>query len=159
MVEPLTVATFGCFSYARLGNDRIRLHFRNGETDGHSPLGIERREQRVADLAALFAHVKHTERQPLRVVGASWLYNLDAYRRLFPKSYLATARVMRHRFQHLPLWGQFVNRHGEIKETIARQFLERLACQSSLEGLDQCFPFPVLSVEASGREFYEFYEV
>src|SRR5229473_1294540 len=75
MAAPAVVATFGCFSYARLTADRIRLHFRNAETDGHSSIGIERLGQRLADLAALFAHVKQTLCQPLQVVGASWLYN------------------------------------------------------------------------------------
>lgn len=159
MASPPVVATFGCFSYGWLSNDRIRLHFQNAETDGTSPLGIERRDQRLADLAALFEHVKRTVRQPVRVVGASWLYNLDAYRRLFPESYLATAHVIHHRFQHMPLWGQFVNRSGDIKESVAHEFLERLGRQSSLEGLDQCFPFQVLSVEASVLEFYDFYGV
>jgi hypothetical protein len=153
------VATCGCFSYARLSDDRIRLHFQNAETDDHSPLRIERRGQRLADLAALFEHVKRAMRPPARVVGASWLYNLDAYRRLFPESYLATAHVIHGRFRHMPLWGQFVNRHGELKESMARQLLERLARQSSLEGLDRCFPFQVLAVEAPASEFYEFYGV
>ena len=159
MAAPTTVATFGCFSYARLRGDRIRLHFQNAETDGHSPLGIERLGQRLADLAALFEHVKRTLRQPLQVVGASWLYNLDAYRRLFPAPYLATAHVIHHRFQHMPLWGQFLDRHGEIKESMTRPFLERLERQSSVDSLDQCFPFQVLAVEASVLEFYDFYGI
>lgn len=159
LAPPALVATFGCFSYGRLSDDRIRLHFRNAETDGRSPLGRDRLDQRRADLAALFEHVRRTARSPLRVVGASWLYNLQAYRRLFPEPYLATARVIHHRFRHMPLWGQFVNRHGEIKETLALPFLERLERQSSMEGLDDCFPFQVLSVEASVLEFYGFYGV
>lgn len=159
LASPALVATFGCFSYGRLSDDRIRLHFRNAETDGRSPLGRDRLDQRRADLAALFEHVRRTARSPLRVVGASWLYNLQAYRRLFPEPYLATARVIHHRFRHMPLWGQFVNRHGEIKETLALPFLERLERQSSMEGLDDCFPFQVLSVEASVLEFYGFYGV
>lgn len=157
MAVPAVVATFGCFSYAQLSGDRIRLHFRNAETDRRSPLGIERLGQRLADLAALFEHVKRTLRQPLQVVGASWLYNLDAYRRLFPPSYLATARVLDHRFQHMPLWGQFLDRRGEIKENMTRQFLERLEGQSSLDSLDQCFSFQVLRLESSASEFYDFY--
>ena len=156
MAAPATVATSGCFSYARLSGDRIRLHFQNAETDGHSPLGIERLGQRLADLAALFEHVKRTLRQPLQVVGASWLYNLDAYRRLFPAPYLTTAHVIHHRFQHMPLWGQFLGRHGEIKESMTRPFLERLERQSSVDSLDQCFPFQVLAVEASVLDFYDF---
>jgi hypothetical protein len=159
LAAPTVVASFGCFSYARLTGDRIRLHFRNTETEGHSPLGIDRRGQRLADLAALFEHVKRTQREPLRVIGASWLYNLEAYRRLFPAPYLATAHVLRPRFRHMPLWGQFVDRHGEIKEGLTRQFLERLERQASLDSLDQCFPFQILSVEASVREFYDFYGI
>jgi hypothetical protein len=159
MAEPPVVATFGCFSYALLQGERIRLHFRNAETGGHSPLGIERLGQRLADLTALFGHVKRTRHEPLQVVGASWLYNLDAYRRLFPVSYLATARVIDRRFQHLPLWGQFLDRYGEVKESMTRPFLERLERQSSLDSLDRCFPFQVLSVEASVLEFYDLYGI
>jgi len=61
------------------------------------------------DLAGLFEHVKRTLRQPPQVVGASWLYNLDAYRRLFPAPYLATARVLDHRFRHMPLTISYLN--------------------------------------------------
>jgi len=157
IAAPALVATFGCFSYSQLSSDRIRLHFHNAETEGRSPLAMESRDRRLADLAALFAHVQHTVHEPLRVVGASWLYNLGAYRRLFPESYLATAQVIRDRFRHMPLWGQFVNRHGDVRESMARQFRERLGRQSSREGLGQCFPFQVLSVEAPVREFHKFH--
>jgi hypothetical protein len=153
---PAVLGSFGCFSYAWLGCDCIRLHFQNAQADGHSPLGIERQGQRRADLAALFTHVKRTVRPTVRVVGASWLYNLEAYRRLFPASYLATARVIHGRFQRMPLWGQFVDRNGEINGSRAHQFLERLGRQSSLEGLDTCFPLQVLRVEAPVLEFYDF---
>jgi len=112
----------------------------------------------LADLAALFDHVKRTREEPVRVIGASWLYNREAYRRLFPESYLATARVIQ-RFQHMPLWGRFIDRHGEIKDAMARELRERLAHRSGLEGLDRCFPFQVVAVEAPAPEFYEFYGV
>jgi len=159
MAAPGVVATFGCFSYARLSGERIRLHFQNAEADGHSPLAIERVSRRLAELAALFEHVRRTLRQPLQVVGASWLYNLDAYRRLFPGSYLATAHVTGHRFQHMPLWGQFLDRYGAVKENMTHQFRERLERQSSLDSLDQCFPFQALSVDAPVEDFYDFYGV
>jgi hypothetical protein len=110
-------------------------------------------------LAALFASLRHSFRKPLRVVGASWLYNLRAYRRLFPESYLATAHVVQHRFRHMPLWGQFVTRYGEVRENIASEFRHRLRQQSSLQDLDCCFPFQVLSLEAPVVEFYDFYGV
>jgi hypothetical protein len=157
MAAPGVVATFGCFAYSRLSGERIRLHFQNAETAGHAPLATERVGQRRAELTALFEHVQRTSCQPERVIGASWLYNLGAYRRLFPSSYLATARVIGHRFQHMPLWGQFVDRHGAIKEPMTRQFRERLDRQSNVDGLEQCFPLQVLSVNAPVQEFHDFY--
>jgi hypothetical protein len=156
---PPTVATRGCFSYARSSGGWIRLHFQNAETGGQSPLGVERLAQRLEDLRALFEHVRRSPGPPPQVAGASWLYNLAAYRRLFPDSYLATARVFGGRFQHMPLWGQFLDRRGEVREHMTRQFLERLDRQSSLDNLDQCFPFQVLSVAASALDFYDFYGI
>lgn len=156
---PGIVATRGSFSYARLSGDRIRLHFRSAESDGRSSLGSDRRGQRMAELAALFEHLKRTADGPVRVIGASWLYNLDAYRRLFPGSYLATARVAARRFQHMPLWGQFLDRHGEVRESVTRPFLDRLEGQASLDTLDQCFPLQVLTLDAPASDFYELYGI
>jgi hypothetical protein len=156
---PPIVATFGCFSYGRPSGDRIRLHFQNAEPEGHSPLAADRQHQRMAELAALVEHVTRTAPEPLRVVGASWLYNLEAYRRLFPPAYLATAHVIRHRFQRMPLWGQFVNRHGGLREDRAHQFRERLGRQATMDDLDDCFPFQVLTLEASVVDFRECYGV
>ena len=159
LAAPGLVATFGCFAYSQMSSERIRLHFQNAEPDGRSPLAIDRVSRRLAELAALFEHVQRALRQPIRVVGASWLYNLDAYRRLFPVSYLATARVVDHRFQHMPLWGQFLDRYGVIKEGMTRQFLERLERQSGLDRLDQCFPLQVLAVDAPVQDFYDFCKI
>lgn len=158
MDPPGVVATFGCFAYAPLGPDRIRLHFRNAEVAG-SPLALECQGQRMAELTALFERIKRTERDPVRIVGASWLYNLAAYRRLFPSSYVATAHVMGGRFRHMPLWGQFLDHRGEVKERMAGEFLARLERQTTPDELDQCFPLPVLAAEASARDFYAFYGV
>ena len=157
MAGPPVVATFGCFSYARVPGDRIRLHFHNADTAGHSSLGVACMGQRRADLAALFAHVQRTLPAHVQVVGVSWLYNLEAYRRLFPASYVATARVLRDRFRSMPLWGQFLDRHGGLKEQMTRPFLARLEQQTSVERLHECFPLQVLTVEAPVQEFYAFY--
>ena len=137
MAAPSVVATFGCFAYARptrRADPSPLPECRDGRAAPRWPSTAS--GERRAELAALFAHVKRTLRPPLQVRGVSWLYNLDAYRRLFPISYLATAHVAAERFQHMPLWGQFVDRHGAMKEQPTRQFLERLERQSSLDGLD-----------------------
>jgi len=156
---PSVVASFGCFSYARLSDGRLRLHFRNVDAEGQSPLARDRVPHRMADLTALFAHIKATEPGPRRMVGASWLYNVDAYRRLFPIAYLSTARALTGRFRHMPLWGQFVDRHGAVKAGMTRPFLAQLARQTSVDDLDRCFPLPVLTVEAPADDFYAFYSV
>jgi hypothetical protein len=59
----------------------------------------------------------------------------------------------------MPLWGQFLDRHGEVRENLAQLLLDRLGRQAGLEGLDGCFRFQVLRVEAPAAEFYDFYGV
>ena len=156
---PNQVATFGCFSYAELDGDGIRLHFHDAETDGGSPLAKDRQDARRAELAALFAHVRRTRRGPRRVIGRSWLYNLEAYRRLFPPAYLATARPLSAAFRHMPLWGQFAIRGGGIREGAAQELRERLARWSAGDDLAACFPLQALAVEAPVAEFYRFHRL
>ena len=154
---PDVVATFGCFSYARLNDAQIRLHFQNAESEQHSPLAAERRGHRMAELRAMFEHIRRTEHDvPPRVVGASWLYNLPAYRRLFPETYLATATTVAPRFRNLPLWGQFLGREGRVKQSMAEPFLQLLAQHQTVDGLAQCFQFQVLALEAPASHFYQF---
>jgi hypothetical protein len=156
---PSLVASFGCFSYAKPDGERLRLHFENRDSSGHAPLSRERQWARLAELRALFAHVEQTEPAGLRVAGTSWLYNLPAYRRLFPDSYLASARAVSARFRNMPLWGQFVDRHGGVRRDAAETFLERLSRQAGLDGIDRCFPLQPLALEAPVADFCRFYSV
>ena len=156
---PNLVATFGCFSYSDLDGERIRLHFHDAEADGRSPLAKDRQDARRAELAALFVHVRRTRSGPRRVIGRSWLYNLEAYRRLFPAPYLATARPLSDAFRYMPLWGQFLTRGGGLREAAAQELRERLARWSGGSDLAACFPLQVLAVEASVGEFYRFHQV
>ena len=156
---PGLVATFGCFSYADLDGRLIRLHFHDAETDGGSPLAKDRQETRRAELAALFAHVRRTRSGPRRVIGRSWLYNLEAYRRLFPPAYLATARPLTPAFRYMPLWGQFATRGGGIREAAAQELRDRAARWSAGDDLAACFPLQALAVEAPVAELYRFHGV
>ena len=156
---PPLVATFGCFSYGFQEPGVVRLHFLNADRDGCSPLSAARVERRRAELKALFNHLKGTAGAGATVVGASWLYNLNAYRRLFPLPYTSSGRAVRGRFRSMPLWGQFVDHSGQIKESARRPFLNSLAGQSTLAYLDDCFPLQVIAVQAAAGLFYDFYEV
>jgi hypothetical protein len=154
---PPVVATRGCFSYAVHGEKAVRIHFRLAEAPSRSPLAAASAEARRAELCALFEHLKRStdEDEDMAVVGASWLYNLDAYRRLFPVAFTASASVVRGRFQSMPLWGQFVDFRGQVKQSVKERFSSALARCATLADVDDCFPFQVLAVQASARRFYE----
>ncbi|WP_437562294.1 hypothetical protein [Sorangium sp. So ce542] len=157
--SPAVLATVGCFSYAVVDSNVVRLHFRNTDPEGCSPLSASRYGQRRAELTELFARIKSELAQELVVAGISWLYNLNAYRRLFPPDYTASACVVHGLYRSMPLWGQFLHYGGGVKTTMARSFLEAIAKRRSIADLGDCFPFPVLTVEAPIRSLYAFYGV
>jgi hypothetical protein len=159
VAPPAVVASFGCFSYADSGDAGIRLHFQNRDALDHSPLAKDRMPARLGELRALFRHAGQTRPAASRVAGTSWLYNLSAYRRLFPPSYLASASVADARFRNLPLWGQFLDRHGAVRPGMSAPFLERLSRLAGLDGLAGCFPFQALALEAPLADFQRFYEI
>jgi len=156
---PSVAASFGCFSYAVRDAGHVRLHFRSAEADDCSSLGASRIGQRRADLSALCAHWKPGLSRDTPVVGASWLYNLQAYRRLFPPGYVSTARPIRGAFRSMALWGQFVDRRGEVRSPAAAAFRSALGRASSSGDLDACLPLQPLTVTASVGEFRDFYGV
>ena len=86
--------------------------------------------------------------------GTSWLYNLPAYRRLFPASYLASAAPVPAAWQRMPLWGQFPDRHGGVRPGPAALFLGRLDALASMDAAAGCFPFQALAVQAPAQDFY-----
>ena len=154
--EPVVVSV-GCFSYACLCGNRIRLHFAGGRDIGQPPLATHRQGHRLAELRGLFEQVRLREPSPPLVIGGSWLYNLLAYRRLFPASYLETATAVAGKFQSMAIWGQFMDRHGVLRPGPVNLLKSRLASLSSLEGFAHCFPHRVLALEASAVSFYDFY--
>jgi hypothetical protein len=149
---------FGCFSYAVWPEGRVRLHFRPADPLGR-PLSRERAAARRAELAEMFRHLRDERPAACTVVGGSWLYNIDAYRRLFPPEYLATAKAGDAEYQFLAQWGQFLDCHGHLKAPVAQAFLHRLARVTTAEDLPHCFPYPVLRLESSVAPFYELYGI
>ena len=151
---PTPAMTEGCFSYELVAADRARLHFHVAGFD--SPLSAESQSQRFRDLAALFAHLKVSTNDSLQIVGASWLYNLSCYRRLFPKRYLASLQALKeHPYQRMPLWGQLLTRDRTIRAGAGARFRADVANASSLTELAACFPLPVLATMAPAKWFYD----
>lgn len=157
VLPPSMEARSGCFSFARPDPECIRLHFHNAQTDSTSPLDAACLDARLAELRTLFMRVQIAGPAPKTVAGTSWLYNIDAYRRLFPPSYLASAQVAHPRYRNLSLWGQFLDRHGSLRQDRADVFLRRLARASDMAAIGRCFPFQALAVEAPPGDFYSFY--
>ncbi len=148
---------FGCFSYNRWQGGLIRLHFHNEEIGDEHPLSLERMPQRLAELRALFTHVREQAPDAPAVHGGTWLYNLKAYRRLFPPEYLASAVQGEGDYGFMALWGQFLDRRGEVRPGPAAQFLERLNRAETLEQALDSFPLKALYVEADVAVFHAFY--
>lgn len=149
---------YGCFYYSYLADEQtIRIHFINRETAGQSALSQARRAVRVQELARMFLAIQATLPEARMVRGGSWLYNIDAYRRLFPPEYVCTAQPIGDEFPFLALWGQFLTRHGHLREPGTASFLACLQQQTTLAGLAQCFPYQVLRPTCAIDHFYRCY--
>jgi hypothetical protein len=156
---PAVLAACGCFSYAREGDDAVRLHFSAQAMDGAPPLGEAQRAVRQQELRSLFTQLPTHMREPDPLVqGTSWLYNLPAYRRLFPAAYLATATPA-PRLRALSLWGQFLDRHGRLRAIHAAEFSQRVAHHRDYATLVTCFPLQALALSAPASVFYAHFRV
>jgi hypothetical protein len=156
---PPTEFPFGCFSYAVWTDNRVRIHFTNADTPPHRPLSKERMAVRLAELRQMFMEIQAKVPQATNVVGGSWLYNLEAYRRLFPPEFVASAYRGEGELPYLALWGQFLTWDGAIKAELAQAFVDCLPKKKTFAELEACFPFPVLRVECAVGAFYDFYQI
>jgi hypothetical protein len=155
LAAPPVLASSGCFSLAQEADGAMRLHFNPATPTDDSPLCDAAVPLRRAELRRLFEQLRERapESDPL-VRGTSWLYNLRAYRRLFPSSYLATAQPVA-RLRALSLWGQFLDRHGRVRATAADAFARRLACHVDYATLGDCFALQALAVSARASVFFQ----
>ena len=152
---------FGCFSYVYPWRNtrKLRLHFENRENSEHGALSKERMTLRKLELSAMFRYIQANHPDVETVRGGSWLYNIPAYLRLFPTDYVKTAKPVGYETTFWALWGQFVARHGSIRQPAASKFLECLDKQKTVENCLQCFPYQVLRPECSIEIFYDFYNL
>jgi hypothetical protein len=152
-----TERSFGCFSFDPPDTSgALRIHFVPPENTSTSPLASANVGARVQELCALFSYVRRTERNVLSVRGVSWLYNRDAYRRLFPRSYAMSIQPI-----DVPLhlngsstWGQVLNWRQEVKPDMRDALLARLATMRA-EAPWEAFPLQALTATSDVAEFYE----
>jgi len=153
-------ALFGCFHYS-IHNDRagkatiIRPHFIKNDRAGVRALGQERLAARRAEVRRMFAHVHEHVPDAKTVRGHSWLYNLAAYRRVYPSVYTRKMPDLHNdEFRYLSLWGQCFDRHWQPKPAITTELLRRLDRLDDLADLRYCFPYQVRLPRCKINEVY-----
>lgn len=153
---------FGCFACddAASADGAVHIHFRNADTcEAGGPLSAAKLARRKAEMAALVAHVRVRLPQASHIRGRSWLYNLEAYRRVFPPDYGASRRSVGDepvRLDGNSLWGQLIGSDEGVRPGV------RDAVVSALPGLDpsapwKVFPLSVLATRAPLESFEAFY--
>ena len=91
--------------------------------------------------------------------GGSWLYNIDAYRRLFPPEYLATAKPVGYELEFWALWSQFLRGGFRPDIEAITRFKTAIAIADSLEECERCFTYEVLRPECDIQHFYRHFKI
>ena len=151
---------FGCFYYIVRDTSIIRPHFVKNELPNLRPLRHDRVMVRRAELQRMFAYIRQAVPAARTVLGNSWMYNLEAYRRLYPPAYTASLPASAEdEFEYLALWGQCYDYDWQIKQPIAQELLRRVDTLADLGQLRLCFPYQILNPQCPIEEFYKFYGV
>jgi hypothetical protein len=151
---------FGCFSFDAPKEGIVRIHFApNDNEDGIGPLSRSKHRRRVQELRDMFAVIRLEHPMDARyVVGGSWLYNLAAYRRLFPAAYIESLEI--HSAPSAlaggSWWGQFVDHDERIVEERARRFSRNLPYLDPAR-VWRAFPLPALTARAEVDVFHRHY--
>jgi hypothetical protein len=153
---------FGCFACEPPDAEgAVRLHFGNRVANAAvGPLHSSRMAERRKELLAMFAWLAHEYPNARRVDGGSWLYNLEAYRRLFPPAF-AASRDPRNGPPYLhgmSTWGQFIDFRGAVRPAVRDQFLAALP-RIDMAAPHRVFPYQVLFTSAPFAAFREEYGV
>jgi hypothetical protein len=149
---------FGCFGCdAPDAQGMVRIHFTNADRDGSSPLSHAKIARRQADLRHVVGFIAERHSHAKSIKGISWLYNLDAYRRLFPPVYGAsTVPAMRARMTGSSSWGQFLRHDETIRPELRDRFLQSFASVDPSAPW-RSFPLPPLTAQAPFAAFVAFY--
>ncbi|KQP45599.1 hypothetical protein [Pseudorhodoferax sp. Leaf274] len=149
--------SFGCFAYEPPNAAGVlRMHFMPPAGASSSPLAAVNMAARRAELGEMFSHVLRNEKGVRSVLGVSWLYNLDAYKRLFPSAYVASVKK-----PWFPLhlngsstWGQVLDWRGQVKPEMRAALLSRLHLMDA-EAPWIVFPLQAMAATCGVQAFHE----
>lgn len=156
--EPIHNRRFGCFSYEFMASHQaVRIHFGNRDSDdGIGPLARAKIDRRRSELREMFAYIREHHPDAQTVIGGSWLYNLEAYRRLFPPAYAAsTFEPERVRLDGTSSWGQLLDFMGAVKPAVRDSVLANIAVVD-VAAPWTAFPLPALGAQGDMVSFHQF---
>jgi hypothetical protein len=116
------------------------LHFNNNDTSGYSPLAKERMATRKQELRRIIQDIKQNYSEVKFINGDSWLYNIEAYKRLFPQKFIESG-VIHNDFSKLTVWGQFLDRNENIRKAMAEKFARKIKFANTFDELVKSFPY------------------
>jgi len=161
---------FGCFAFDYDEKSKtIFIHFSNAEFGQIGPLDKTKIEQRKIEMGDMLKSIRQDYPESKVVQGASWLYNMEAYRRLFPSEYSAGRKIDENVGSWkigTKIWGQFLDSNYRLKQEVVDQFLSRI--EEIPQGIEpdkfsgellSALPNPPLKVHAPIDKFYQFYGV
>ena len=160
ILPPPPKLAYGCFAHdPPEANGEVQIHFNNADTDADGgPLAAAKQARRRSELAAMIEAIRATHPDARAIRGRSWLYNLNAYRRLFPTVFAASAcpETGVVNLHGNSSWGQMI----DSREAVRADFRDRLL--ASLPHIDpaapwRAFPLQVIRVTAPLTSFEAFY--
>lgn len=153
---------FGCFAHEPAANDgTVRIHFYNLDTDDDGgPLAGGKAGRRRAELSALTASVRANHPDARTIRGGSWLYNTEAYRRLFPPDYAASRGPWEGpiKLRGTAIWGQVIDSREVVRPDVRDALVANLRTMDP-EAPWLAFPYRMLAVSAPIESFVRFYGV
>jgi hypothetical protein len=150
---------FGCMGFDCRGKT-IVIHFRNDFNSAQGPLSMHHISDRLAELKEMFKYISGYYCNAQFVEGCSWLYNYEAYRRLFPPEYIARMELVNDTPVRLhSAWGQFISSSGEINYKRTAIFKQKVVTAASLVELLDSFPFRIYKSRTEIKLFYSFYGI
>ena len=147
-------------------NAEAEEEFVDGKDVSKGPLSKEKLDRRRAELADMFRDIKTKHPDAQQVRGKSNLYNLEAYRRLYPPAYEVGDIDYDPALWkgNTDIWGQFLGgkdkKPGEygFKQELADEFLEK-AKDVPLDRLADALPMPPRAAHGNIQDFYDLYGI
>ena len=153
---------FGCFAYDYHDKENaVELHFFNAEFDSIGPLSTKKISARRAEITNVMKAIRRDYPEAIEVRGRSWLYNFDAYQRLFPESYISHMTPDKDESSWIHgtrIWGQFMDSDNHLREDMTEKFLASVQVLP-VDQLMSALPAPPMIVSGPITDFYKFYGI